>query len=42
VKEDRKADQVGTKEVTKGFGKDRVEPPIQINREEHPEQTRGT
>jgi len=42
VKEERKTHQVGTKEVTKGFGKSRVEPPIQIYKEEHPEQAKET
>ena len=28
VKEERKADQVGAKEVSKGFGKGKVGPPI--------------
>jgi len=42
MKEERKANQVGNKEVTKGFGKGRVKPPIQMNREEHPEQARET
>ena len=36
-KEERKANQVGAKEVTKGFGKGRVEPPTEINIEEHAE-----
>ena len=40
VKEERRANQVGGKEVTNGFRKGRVEPPIQINIKEHAEQAR--
>ena len=36
VKEEAKANQIGNKEVTKGFRKGRVEHPMQMNREEHP------
>jgi len=34
VKKERKANQLDNKVVTKGFKKGRVEPPIQINKEE--------
>jgi len=37
VKEERKANQVHNKEVTKGFRKGRAESPMQMNREEHHE-----
>jgi len=32
VKKERKANQVGNKEVTKGFGKGKVEPLVQMNK----------
>jgi len=37
VKEERKANQVSSKDVLKGFGKDRVEPLTQITIEVHAE-----
>ena len=40
VKEKRRANQVSINGVIKGFRKGRVEPPIQINIEEHPKQAR--
>ena len=40
VKKERRANKVGAKDPIKGFGNGRVEPPTQINIEEHPEQVK--
>ena len=42
MKKERKANQVGNQEVIKRFRKGKIEPLIQMNKEEHASQARKT